>query len=162
MSVHTQNVRDYKRDAMLDALDAAEAFAGQMAEHMMSGEDAPTHLYGYEDGDDYHHTQHVDKDYNLLEAAQLLDQLSDWEETDSGVWHRLEPRQAVAAQAAWTYGNAVLSMFEYVVAKISEPEDKTAAATLEYLKECDDAEDRAERLEDLIRGTIKGLRENLK
>ncbi len=43
----------------------------------------------------------------LTEAAVMLDQLSDHEETDEGLWEGLPPREAIAAQAAWTYGNAV-------------------------------------------------------
>jgi hypothetical protein len=38
----------------------------------------------YPGADSYHHETHVDKAYNLTDAASLLEQLSQYEETETG------------------------------------------------------------------------------
>jgi hypothetical protein len=47
--------------------------------------------------------------FSLLEAAEVLDAFPECEETDDGLWESLGPRDAVAAQAFYTYRNAVFS-----------------------------------------------------
>lgn len=44
---------------------------------------------------------------SLRDAAELLHQLRDHEETDEGLWEGLRPADAVVAQASYTYQNAV-------------------------------------------------------
>lgn len=74
----------------------------------------------YPNGDEYHHLEHVDKEYDLLEAAMILEQLDKFEETDSGLWEGLEPRRAISCQAAYTYGNAVSYCFEELLQYIED------------------------------------------
>jgi len=69
------------------------------------------------------HEYCIDKSYTLLEAATLLDQLRDYTETDYGLWHCLEPKDAIAVQAAYTYGNAVQSLARSLVENIGEEYD---------------------------------------
>lgn len=86
---------------------------GQAGDNLLDDSDYPG-------GDAYHHQCHVDREYSLLEAAELLDQLRDHEETDRGLWEGLEPRQAIAAQAAFTYGNAVCALFGNLIEHIND------------------------------------------
>jgi hypothetical protein len=62
----------------------------------------------------------VDRDYDLSEAAELLDDLSKFEETDTGLWEGQEPRRAIATQAAFTYGNAVYSYWRELIDAIND------------------------------------------
>jgi hypothetical protein len=111
---------DYRKEARSDARDTADYFAEQIIEQLMESGEASRDLFNdYPDGDAYHHESHVDKDYSLQEAARLLDELSEHEETDSGLWEGLEPRRAIAAQAAYTYGAAVLSLWSDLIDEIN-------------------------------------------
>jgi ubiquitin-protein ligase len=78
--------------------------------------------------DEFRHT-YSDQSYSLIEAAQVLDALSDYEETDSGIWEGLEPRDAVKAQAAYTYGNAVYGIADEILntiwAEITEEDGRS-------------------------------------
>jgi hypothetical protein len=112
---------DYHAEVASDAWNAIENYVSDMVDHWRSsGEISDDLLNDYADGDSYHHENHVDNDYSLTEAATLLDQLSDHEETDSGLWHGLEPRRAIAAQAAYTYGNAVMSEWIDIIGSIND------------------------------------------
>jgi uncharacterized membrane-anchored protein YhcB (DUF1043 family) len=96
--------KDYRAKAESDAWDTLDNFADEMVRQWReSGEISNDMNNDYPNGDSYHHESHTDRDYDLQEAAELLDQLSEYEETDSGLWEGLEPRRAIAAQAAYTY-----------------------------------------------------------
>lgn len=73
----------------------------------------------YSGGDSYHHETHVDKSYRLLDAAELLDQLDDHEETDNGLWEGQSPREAISIQAAYTFGNAVMHYWQELIEEIN-------------------------------------------
>lgn len=104
--------RNYNLDALNDAIDMAQEFAQQIADALIeTGDVYPLDLDGL---DEFHHESHVDKAYSLLEAATILDQVEN--ETDWGLWQGLEPREAISAQAAYSYGNAVLERFDEIVA----------------------------------------------
>lgn len=112
---------NYRAEALDDARSTVSEFADEIVEKIMDGGDASDDLNNdYSNGDAYHHESHVDRDYNLREAAELLDDLSDFEETDSGLWEGLEPRKAIAAQAAYTYGNAVYSNWTDLIGEIND------------------------------------------
>jgi hypothetical protein len=103
---------DYHENARDDAKEAVSYFLDEIVDEIIDGENANTaerHITDYSDS--YHHETHVDRDYNLLEAAQVLHELSEYEVDDSGLWEGLGPRRAIAAMAAYTYGNAVNSLF---------------------------------------------------
>jgi hypothetical protein len=113
-------VTNYRAEAEDDARSTVSEFADQIVEQIMDdGKASDDLLNDYPNGDAYHHESHVDRDYRLTEAADLLDHLSDFEERDSGLWEGLEPRKAIAAQAAYTYGNAVLSFFRDLIEEIN-------------------------------------------
>jgi hypothetical protein len=59
----------------------------------------------------------------LLEAADLLAELGQYEEDDSGLWEGLSPREAVSAQAAYTYGNAVYSLWQERIEEINSDDE---------------------------------------
>lgn len=63
----------------------------------------------YRNGDAFIHENFTDKYYCLPEAAEILDKLAEYEETDNGLWQGLSPRDAISAQAAYTYTNAVVA-----------------------------------------------------
>ena len=111
----------YYQDAQEDAADFVLNFKDEVLEQLLDkGEASDDFLNDYPNGDAYHHETHVDKWYSLTEAAEVLDSLSDFTETDSGLWQGLEPRDAISAQAAYTYGNAVYSMAVNLIAEIND------------------------------------------
>lgn len=92
------------------ARDAIEYLIDDIIPRLIETEgSAPTDIFEY--SEDYHHSSHVDKSYRLKDAAALLEDLSDYEETDSGLWEGQEPRDAISTMAAFTYGNTVASDF---------------------------------------------------
>lgn len=108
-------------DARIDACDMAENFLDEIVEQLVEKGEASNDINNdYPGGDEYHHSSHIDKSYTLLEAAQLLDDYSEHEESDSGLWEGLEPRRAIEAQAAYTYGNAVASEWFDLIKEINE------------------------------------------
>lgn len=118
----------YYDDAKSDAKEAAEYFMDEIVERLEGGDTAEDNLLQYNRGDSYHHENHVDKSYDLKEAAEVLDVLDEYEETDSGLWEGLNPRDAISAQAAYTYGGAVLSLFDDLIDQINEDDGVQEAA----------------------------------
>lgn len=120
-----ENKRDYDAKAQNDAWDMANDFLEEIIEQAATGEVSNDYNNDYADGDSYHHENHVDKAYDLLDAAELLDQLSDHEETDYGLWQgQHDPREAISVQAAYTYGNAVGYHWNNIIKEINEFLDK--------------------------------------
>lgn len=112
---------NYRDEAKGDALDTVKEFRDEILDQLKDdGEASDDLLNDYCNGDAYHHESHVDRDYDLSESAEVLDQLSEYEETDSGLWEGLEPRRAIAAQAAYTYGNAVYAYWRENIEEINE------------------------------------------
>jgi DNA-binding transcriptional MerR regulator len=112
---------NYPLEAENDAKDMVVEFVDQIVEKLMEQGEASDDLNNdYSNGDSYHHETHVDKSYSLLEAAELLDQLSAHEETDSGLWEGQAPRDAISTQAAYTYGSAVYSEWTDLISTINE------------------------------------------
>jgi hypothetical protein len=60
-----------------------------------------------------------DNSFSLQESADILDELGDYEETDSGLWEGCTPIDAVCMQAAYTYSNAVCSCIDHLLTEIS-------------------------------------------
>lgn len=115
---------NFVRDVRRDALNMMEEFLDATIEQLLDdGKASGDLLNDYPNGDAYHHETHVDKDYSLSEAAELLDCLSDHEETDSGLWQGLEPREAIACQAAFTYGNAVMDHWQNLIENVNDDEE---------------------------------------
>jgi len=120
-----RDTTDYMSEAVNDAKNMALNFLEGIVESYIDNDGkASTDLFNdYGDGDEYHYESHLDKEYDLTEAATLLNQLDNHEETDSGLWEGLEPREAISAQAAYTYGNAVLSYWEEIVKEVNSSSD---------------------------------------
>lgn len=113
--------RNYASDAEDDARETVDYFSDEIVEQLVDRGNASDDLFNdYGGGDGYHHETHVDRSYSLLEAATLLDQLSEHEETDSALWEGQDPRDAVATQAGFTYGNAVLSEWNDLIREIND------------------------------------------
>lgn len=114
----------YLDAARSDAQDTANNFIDEILESFMDNDGvASDDLLGADYSDSYHHENHVDKSYNLSEAAELLEELDDYEETDEGLWQGLKPREAIGCQAAYTYGNAVYRLFTDLIKEINEDDN---------------------------------------
>lgn len=99
--------RSYDATARAYALQLIDQFSEEMADMAAVGDVSDDINNDYPNGDAAFHETAVDRDYPLLEAARLLDELSDHEETDNGLWDGADPRRAISIQAAYTMGNAV-------------------------------------------------------
>lgn len=103
-----------------DAIVTAEYFLDEIVNSLIEHGNASDDLLNdYKDGDAYHHTHHTDKIYSLTEADELLEQLNEYEETDSGLWAMMSPREAIVCQATYTYANAVMYFWEQLIDKIN-------------------------------------------
>lgn len=109
----------YTEQAKSDARDMVDRFRVEIIDYLIDRGEASDDLFKDYD-DSYHHERHVDKYYDLTEAAEMLDELSGHTETDSGLWQGLEPKEAIGAQAAYTYGNAVLAEWRDLIAEIND------------------------------------------
>jgi len=138
---------NYCADAYSDAKETVDNYLDEIVDQLVdSGEASDDLLNDYGNGDRWHHESHVDRDYDLQEAAQLLSELSDHEETDSGLWEGQAPREAIATQAAFTYGNAVYSEWRDLIERIND-EYGDLSPDLDALET--EAEEKRDRLEEL-------------
>lgn len=112
---------DYNAEAIDDAKRMVEEFRDQLIEKLIeSGEASDDFNNDYAGGDRWHHETHINRDYSLQEAAELLSNLYRHKETDSGLWEGLDPERAIAAQAAFTYGNTVASEWSDLIEEIND------------------------------------------
>ena len=135
----------YQEDAQSDAFEMVKNFKDEIVEMLCDDNRASEDFNNdYPNGDGYHHENHIgDKEYDLEDAGKLLRELSDHEEMDSGLWEGLEPQQAISAQAAYTYGNAVASEWSDLIAEINlkwsnDAEDALAKIEAGWESLCDD------------------------
>jgi len=136
---------DYRSQAESDAQDTVSEYREQILEQLLeSGEASDNLLNDYPSGDAYHHESHVDKWYSLGDAADLIDELSEFEETDSGLWERQQPKEAIGTCAAFTYGNAVYSEWRDLIEKINKETDTIID---DYDDQIGDAENELEKAE---------------
>ncbi len=175
----------YLESAQSDAADMADHFVDEIVESFIDndGEASNDLLNDYSGGDRYHHETHIDKTYSLQEASDLLDELDDYEETDEGLWEGQKPREAISSQAAYTYGNAVYSLWRDIIGTINddpdlselldsylEVDDKVADELSESeashegeddweppFDESDEADDRKEKIKAKIKEKIEAL-----
>lgn len=112
---------NYNAEALSDAKDTVRCFEDEIVDQLVDRDEASDDLLNdYANGDAYHHESHTDKTYNLREAAEVLEQLRDYEETDSGLWASLGPREAISAMAAYTYANAVYAKWQELIEEINQ------------------------------------------
>lgn len=76
----------------------------------------------YDGGDSTFHETIVDKWYSPEDGIKLLDDLSEHEETDSGLWEGRgrNYEDIISTKAAYTYGNAVYSKWHDIIEEINE------------------------------------------
>jgi hypothetical protein len=118
VSTETTN---YLREASDDAGETVRNFTDEILEMLLDkGEASDGLLNDYPNGDAWHHESHVDKWYNLSDAAAVLDQLDEFEETDSGLWEGLGMKEALSACAAYTYGHAVYNEWREKIQQINQ------------------------------------------
>lgn len=111
---------NYRQEAREGAAEIVDNYLDEIVDEIVNDGEASKDIRNdYANGDSYFHETFVDKDYNLVEAAELLSDLSDYKETDRGLWEGLEPERAIACQAAFTFGNAVESFFRDLVDEIN-------------------------------------------
>ena len=130
-------VRDWNKECVEDAKMFIGNFESEIVDQLMDKNEASTDLYNdYPNGDSFIHETYVDKEYNLRESAAILETFDN--ETDSGLWEGLEPRKAISAQAAFTYGNAVgveiRRLIESINTDFENMENKDEASALEVVK----------------------------
>ncbi len=112
---------NYQDNATSDARETVENFADEILEQLLDKGEASDDLNNdYPNGDAWHHENHVDHYYSLTDASALIDQLSEHEETDTGLWDGQDVRTAVATCAAYTFGNAVYSEWCDLIKEINE------------------------------------------
>lgn len=113
--------KNWHKEALGDAIEMVDYFENEIIERLEEKAEASSDLNDYSDGDEYHHSSHTDKSYSLIDAAHLLDQLGNYEETDNGLWEGVEdPERAIDVKAAFTYGNAVLGEFQDLIKELNE------------------------------------------
>lgn len=111
----------YRDSASSDACSTVREFMVEIIDQLIDNEEASDDLFNkYPNGDAYHHESHNDMLLTLKEAATILEELSEFEEDDSGLWEGQEPHAAVQTQAAYTYGNAVLSIWRDLIEEIND------------------------------------------
>ena len=117
----TENYRD---NAESDARDCVSNFRDEIVEMLLNdGKASDDLLNDYPGGDCYHHESHTDKWYNLQEAAAVLDQLDEYEETDSGLWEGQDMKTALGTCAAFTYANAVYNSWNNLIESVNDEAD---------------------------------------
>lgn len=132
----------YRQEAMDDARETANQYRGEILEKLQeSGEASDNLLNDYRSGDSYHHESHVDKWYSLSDAADLINELSDHEETDSGLWEGKQPKEAIGTCAAFTYGNAVYSEWRDLIEEINQDAEGIIDDYDEQINEAEIAEE---------------------
>lgn len=151
-----QTMTNYLADAKSDARATVSQFGDQILEQLMDkGEASDDLLNDYGTGDSWHHESHVDRWYDLTDAVELIDQLSEHEETDSGAWGSQQPKEAIGTCAAFTYGNAVYSEWNDLIAEINSDAEVIID---DYDDQISDAEgDAEEALEAARKTALAGL-----
>ncbi len=120
----TTATTNYRKEALSDARDTVQNFIDEILEMLNDdGKASDDLLNDYPNGDSYHHKSHTDHYYDLQESAAILDQLSEYEETDSGLWEGLGMKEALASCAAFTYARAVYCQWQSLIEKIKDEAD---------------------------------------
>lgn len=143
----TKEKTDYRYNANSDALEMLYEHREQVIEYLCMDAvwEAPKYPNEYEGMDRWHHESYIDKnpDYTLQEAADLLEQLEGFAETDRGLWQGIAPVAAITCQAAYTYGNAI---WHYFVKHIENLNDNLCSVILEMDVQADDFKDQVDTM----------------
>ena len=114
---------DYEQSARDEAKDFIREFTDQITDMVIADEVSTDLFNDFPGGDSFIHETYTDRAYSLSEAAAVLDQLSEHEETDAGLWEDLDPRDAVATQAAYTYSAAAVQFIIDLLGEIGDALD---------------------------------------
>lgn len=145
----------YLEKAINDARDTVSNFEDEILEQLLDGEVSDDLLNDYDGGDAWHHENHIDHAYNLQEACAIITELSEYEESDSGLWDGLPMKEAVGACAAYTYGNAVYDQWRELIGEIN---DEGADIINDYDEQIEEANKTdAETLEDEKQDALRAL-----
>ena len=130
---------DYAREAEEDAaMLITDYFMDEIIDQIIDQGEASADINNdYGNGDSIFHEVIVDRSYSLTDAAELLSQLYNYTEGDSGLWEEETDVDRIAEiQAAFTYGNAVWAEFDDLITDINnEVDDIKINAAYEVLME---------------------------
>ncbi len=112
----------YDDEARSSASNTVAHFLDEIVESYLDKGKASNDLFNFYHGDRYHHEYNLDVDYSLVESAEILEEISQHKETDRGLWEGLEPEKAIKAQAAYTYGNAIMYHWKNIIKEINDDE----------------------------------------
>lgn len=130
-------------DAVSEAKDAVESFIDEIVEALVDDGEAKRYISNYDE--DYF--ENLNQYYSLLEAAVILDDLSEFEVTDSGLWEgQDDPQEAVKIQAIFTYRNAVENYFDGEMETVNDEAGPVAQELMDARKRL---EEQVEALEAL-------------
>lgn len=90
-----------------------------------NGQASDDYNNNYKNGDSIFHETIVDQSYSVNEAIELLGDLSEFEEEDSGLWEGQDWEQILSIKAAYTYGNAVYDIWSKLIEEINEIDMET-------------------------------------
>jgi hypothetical protein len=117
----SNNKKDWNAEALEDAWDMVDNFFDEILEQAIVEPVSNDLFNDYESGDSYHCENNQPSLHNLVEAAEILDQLDDYEESDWGLWESYtDPKEAVCIQASYTVANAVMHYWGEIIKEINE------------------------------------------
>jgi len=144
MRLDATTAENYLADAKNDAKETVNNFLNEILKQLLNKEEVSDDLYSdYDGGDAWHHERHVDKWYSLYDAVAVLDQLDEFEETDSGLWEGQDIKEALSTCAAFTYGNAVYSEWTNLIERINDEADDIISEFDDKVAELEEAIDAA-------------------
>jgi len=96
-------------------------FIPEIVDYFINDGEVPNDMNNdYANGDGIFHETITDTEYDTDEAMEILQELSSFEEDDSGLWEGKDWDDILRIKAAYTFGNAVASEFEDLIATINE------------------------------------------
>ena len=123
----------YRNSANENARETVRKYRDEILEQLHdTGKASDDLLNDYSHGDSYHHERHINRRYSPIDAAELIVELRDYAETDSGLWEGQRPKEAIGTCAAYTYGKAVYSFWTDLIKEIN---DEAATIINEYKKD---------------------------
>ncbi len=130
---------NYRQEAEEDAaMLITDYFMDEIIDQIIDQGEASADINNdYGNGDSIFHEVIVDRSYSLTDAAELLSQLYNYTEGDSGLWKEETDVDRIAEiQAAFTYGNAVWAELDDLITDINnEVDDIKINAAYEVLME---------------------------
>lgn len=127
--------KNYRAEAINDAADMVEEFLSEIIDDLRAHGSVSTDVDRYSES--YFHETFVDQEFGFREGVEVIEQLSEFEASDSGLFGGEGMRDMVSGCAAYTYGNAVRSMYTTLIKEINEDHDVQTALLVLELRELD-------------------------